>query len=429
MIIVDTKLAERAKAGRPVNVAMFGAGFMAQGIANQIVNSVPGLRLVAICNRNVERARFAYENAGVTAIKQIGSGAELDACIQAGSYAITDDPKVLTDSKTVECVIDATGAIEYGAMVTLAAIAAGKHIVSMNAELDGTVGSILRQKAEAAGIILTGCDGDQPGVEMNLYRFVKSIGLTPLVCGNVKGLQDPYRNPTTQKGFAEKWGQNPYMVTSFADGTKINFEQAIVANATGMTISKRGMVGRDHLGHVDELTKMYDVEELRSLGGVVDYVVGSKPGPGVYVLATHDDPKQRHYLNLYKLGEGPLYSFYTPYHLCHFEVPLSVARVVLCADAVLQPISKPMLDVVATAKIDLAAGGEIDGIGGYQTYGQCETYAISAAEKLLPMGIAEGCKLVRDVKKDQVLTYADVELPKGRLIDALRSEQNKAFPA
>src|SRR4029453_2846366 len=185
---------------------------------------------------------------------------------------------------------------------------------------------------EAAGVVLTGCDGDQPGVQLNLFRFWRSIGLTPLVCGNVKGLQDEYRNPTTQKGFAEKWGQDPFMVTSFADGTKISFEQSIVANATDMTLAQcgmpgeeRGMRGAAHAGHVDELTTRYDVDELRALGGVVDYVVGSKPGPGVFVLATHDDPKQRHYLNLYKLGEGPLYSFYTPYHLCHFEVPLTVA--------------------------------------------------------------------------------------------------------
>jgi predicted homoserine dehydrogenase-like protein len=125
------------------------------------------------------------------------------------------------------------------------------------------------------------------------------------------------------------------MVTSFADGTKISFEQAIVANATGMCVARRGMGGRDFRGHVDELTTHYDIDELKALGGVVDYVVGAQPGPGVFVLATHDDPKQKHLLNLYKLGEGPLYSFYTPYHLCHFEVPFSIARAVDFGDTVL----------------------------------------------------------------------------------------------
>ena len=217
------------------------------------------------------------------------------------------------------------------------------------------------------------------------------------------------------------------MVTSFADGTKISFEQAIVANATGMTVQKRGMRGTDHRGHVDELVNAYDVEELQAAGGYVDYVVGSQPGPGVFVLATHDDPKQRHYLNLYKLGEGPLYSFYTPYHLCHFEVPLTVARAVLFGDAALAPLGAPTVEVVTVAKQDLKAGQTLDGLGGYDTYAVAEKASVTADDDLLPMGVAEGCVLKRDIAKDEVLTYADVELPPGRLVDRLRAEQKAMF--
>ncbi|MDB5294054.1 MAG: putative NAD(P)-dependent oxidoreductase [Phycisphaerales bacterium] len=431
MIIVDNALKARAAAGKPVNVALIGAGFMARGTANQILNSVPGMRLVAIANRTLDRARRAYVEAGVPEgdIRIVDSAKALEAAVADGKYAITDNAFAPCEAGGIDAILDITGAVEFGANVTLKAIEHGKHVVTMNAELDGTVGPLLKRLADKAGVVLSGSDGDQPGVEMNLYRFVRSIGLTPLVCGNIKGLQDPYRNPTTQKGFAEKWGQDPYMVTSFADGTKISFEQAIVANATGMTVEKRGMRGSNHPGHVDELTKSYDLDMLKELGGVVDYVVGSKPGPGVFVLATHDDPKQKHYLNLYKLGEGPLYSFYTPYHLCHFEAPLSVARAVLFGDPVLQPIAGPTVDVVTTAKTDLKAGVTLDPLGGYKTYGQCERYGDSRREKLLPIGLADGCKLVRDVAKDQVLTYADVELPKGRTIDRLRAEQDVMFPA
>jgi predicted homoserine dehydrogenase-like protein len=219
------------------------------------------------------------------------------------------------------------------------------------------------------------------------------------------------------------------MVTSFADGTKISFEQATVANATGMCVEQRGMRGGDYDGHVDDLCKTgrYDAEKLKKLGGVVDYVVKSRPSPGVFVLATHEDPKQRHYLNLYKLGAGPLYSFYTPYHLCHFEVPLSVARAVLYNDPVMQPLGAPRVDVVATAKVDLKAGQVLDALGGYLTYGQAENYDVSLAQNLLPMGLAEGCKLKRDLPKDTVVTYADVELPPGRLCDKLRDEQANHF--
>jgi predicted homoserine dehydrogenase-like protein len=320
-----------------------------------------------------------------------------------------------------------TGTIEFASHLVIEAIAHRKHIILMNAELDGTVGCILKVYADRAGVILSACDGDQPGVQMNLYRFVKSIGLTPLLCGNIKGLQDPYRNPTTQEGFAKRWGQKAHMVTSFADGTKISFEQAIVANATGMTVAQRGMLGYNYKGHIDEITSMYDVEQLKELGGIVDYVVGSQPGPGVFVFATHDDPKQRHYLNLYKLGEGPLYSFYTPYHLCHFEVPLSVARAVLCQDAVMSPIAEPKVDVVATAKINLKAGDILDGIGHYMTYGQCEKATLVQEQNFLPMGLAEGCRLKRDIARDRVLTYDDVEIPPGRFCDRLRAEQNAYF--
>ncbi|NJO39807.1 MAG: Gfo/Idh/MocA family oxidoreductase [Cyanobacteria bacterium CRU_2_1] len=427
MFIVDTALQARQEAGNPIKVGMIGAGFMARGIANQITHSVPGMELVAIFNRNLDTAKRAYTEAGIEDFREVKTVAELEDSIAQGKYAITDDPMLLCRAEGLDALVEVTGAIEFSAHVVLEAIAHKKHVILMNAELDGTLGSILKVYADREGVILSACDGDQPGVQANLYRFVKSIGLTPLVCGNIKGLQDPYRNPTTQEGFAKKWGQNVHMVTSFADGTKISFEQAIVANATGMTVSQRGMIGQNFTGHVDEMTKMYDIDQLKELGGIVDYVVGAKPGPGVYVFGTHDDPKQKHYLNLYKLGEGPLYSFYTPYHLCHFEVPLSVARVVLFKDVVLAPMGAPKVDVITTAKTDLKAGETIDGIGCYMTYGQCEKSEIVRTERLLPMGLAEGCRLKRDIAKDQVLTYDDVERPEGRLCDKLRAEQDAYF--
>jgi predicted homoserine dehydrogenase-like protein len=427
MIIVDRALARRAAEGRPVRVGMIGAGFMARGIANQIISSVPGMTLAAIANRRPEAARRAFDEAGVEATAA-GSQAQMDAIIAAGRSAYTDDPGLVARSPGIDAIIEVTGTVEYAAAVVLEAIEHGKHVVLMNAELDATLGPILKTYADRAGVILTAADGDQPGVEMNLYRFVRSIGLVPLVCGNIKGLQDPYRNPTTQAAFAERWGQNPTMVTSFADGSKISFEQAVVANGTGMTVARRGMLGWEHDGHVDELTRRYDADELGELGGIVDYVVGAQPSPGVYVIATIDDPRQRHYLNLYKLGEGPLYSFYTPYHLCHFEVPNSIARAVLLNDPVLQPLGGPQVDVVATAKRDLVAGEVIDGIGQYTVYGQCERSPMVEHQRLLPLGLAEGCRLRVPVARDSVLTYDDVDVPSGRLGDRLREEQRTRFP-
>ena len=429
MILIDNALKARAAQGRPVRVAMVGAGFMGRGVANQIVNSTPGMELVAISNRTLAGAERAYREAGVDGYRVVDDVAGVADAIAHGVPAVTSNALAVASADGVDVVCDVSGAVEFGAGVTLSAFEAGKHVVTMNAELDGTVGPLLKVLAGKAGVLFTGVDGDQPGVEMNLYRFVQGMGLTPLVLGKIKGLQDPYRNPTTQEGFARQWGQDPHMVTSFADGTKVSFEQAIVANATGMTVARRGMGGADHDGHVDELVGAYDVDDLRRLGGVVDYVVGAKPGPGVYCLATIEDPKQRHYLNLYKLGEGPLYSFYTPYHLCHFEVPNSLARAVLFGDAPIAAAGPPQVEVVTTAKTDLSAGTVLDGLGGYHTYGEAEAARVSADERLLPMGVAEGCRLVRDVVRDQTVTYDDVELPADRLIDRLRAQQDEVFGA
>jgi predicted homoserine dehydrogenase-like protein len=431
VIVVDRALHQRAAEGNPVRVGMIGAGFMGRGIALQILGSVPGLHLVGIANRTLDRAREAYEEAGADDVEVVASAAELEAAIAAGRYAITDDPRVVTEAGPVEAVIEVTGTVEEAAHAALSAIEHGKHIVLMNAELDGTIGPILKTYADRAGVIFTNADGDQPGVIANLHRFVRGIGVRPVLCGNIKGLHDPYRNPTTQEGFARQWGQSPAMVTSFADGTKISFEQAIVANATGMRVARRGMHGPtvEPGTHVREAASLFDSDELLEGPGIVDYVVGAEPGPGVFVLGTHDHPQQRHYLNLYKLGEGPLYCFYTPMHLCHFEVPNTVARAVLFGDATIAPLGGPLVDVVATAKIDLEAGRELDTLGGYTVYGLAENSDIVAGERLLPIGLAPGCRVVRDIAKDAVLTYDDVEVPAGRLSDRLRAEQDARFGA
>jgi predicted homoserine dehydrogenase-like protein len=428
VILVDRALEERAKAGDPIHVGMIGAGFMGRGIARQILTAVPGMRLVAIANRTLDKARDAYEQVGAEA-DAVDSEAQLSAAIAGERYAITDDPRLLARQPEIEAIVEVTGAVEDAVQPVLTAIEHGKHVVLMNAELDGTIGPILKTYADRAGVVYTNADGDQPGVQMNLYRFVKGIGVRPVLCGNIKGLHDPYRNPTTQEGFAKQWGQNPWMVTSFADGTKISFEQAIVANATGMRVAKRGMHGPtvETGTHIDGAKDLFPLDELSEGPGIVDYVVGAVPGPGVFVLGTHDDPVQQQYLNLYKLGEGPIYCFYTPWHLCHFEVPNTVARAVLFGDATIAPLGPPVVDVVAAAKVDLEPDQELDALGGYLTYGLAENTDVATAERLLPIGLAEGCRMKRAVAQDEVLNYDDIDLPEGRVADRLRAEQNERF--
>jgi predicted homoserine dehydrogenase-like protein len=427
MILVDTALKARAEEKRPIRVGILGAGFMAQGLTNVISNSVPGMEVVAIYGRRPERAIGIYDYSGRSGAVSVDTQSGLDAAILAGRPVVTEDGFLLARSDHVDVLVDTTGSVEYGAQLLLEAFAHGKDVVLMNAEIDATIGPILQVHADKAGVILSACDGDEPGVQMNLYRWVKGLGLTPRVMGNIKGLQDPYRNPTTQRGFAEKWGQNPAMVTSFADGSKISFEQAIVANATGFQVLSRGMSrGREYRDDIMKIGQLYDVDEVRSLGGVIDYVVGT-PLTKVYCLAEHPDPKQQHYLNLYKLGEGPLYSFFVPYHLVHFEVPSAIARVVLFRDALARPLGGPVVEVCAVAKRDLREGEILDDYGMYMTYGEAVNAAEMSSGRYLPEGLVEGCRLRRDVPRDTVLTYDDVILPAGRKADRLRADQYAHF--
>jgi predicted homoserine dehydrogenase-like protein len=427
MIIVDKALQARAEQGNPIKVAILGGGFMAQGLTNQIVNSVPGMDMVAIYSRKPQKAMHVLNYSGLKDPIEAITQTQLDDAIRDGKPVFTQDVMLLARSEHVNLIVDTTGSVEFGAHVLLEALKHGKDVVLLNAELDATIGPILQTYADKYGVILSACDGDEPGLQMNLYRWVKGLGLTPRVMGNIKGLQDRYRNPSTQKGFAEKWGQNPAMVTSFADGSKISFEQAIVANATGMVVKSRGMSrGVEYKDDVMKIGKLYDIEELRRLGGIVDYVVGT-PLTKVYCLAEHPDPKQQHYLNLYKMGEGPLYSFFLPYHLVHFEVPNAIARVALLRDSVARPLGGPVVEVCAVAKRDLKAGEILDDYGMFMTYGEAVNADEMSNSRYLPEGLVEGCKLKRNIAKNAVLTYDDVELPPGRLADQLRAQQYRHF--
>jgi predicted homoserine dehydrogenase-like protein len=428
VIIVDSALRDIEASGASIRVGLVGAGFMAQGLANQIVNSVPGMRLVAVAGRRLERAAHVVGYAGREPV-EVQSPAQLDAAVAGGRTAITTDALVLCRSASVDVIVEATGDVEFATHVVLEAFAHSKDVVLMNAELDATIGPLLHVRAREAGVIMSACDGDEPGVQMNLVRWVRGLGLVPRVIGNVKGLQDPYRNPTTQKGFAERWGQNPAMVTSFADGTKISCEQSIVANATGFRVLKRGMSrGLEFRELPERLPELYVpiLDEIRALGGIIDYTVGTI-GTKVYVLAEHDDTKQRHYLDLYHMGPGPLYAFWVPYHLVHFEVPNAIARVRVFRDELAPPLGGPVVEVCAVAKRDLSKGEALDGYGHYMTYGEATNVDEMMAERYLPEGLVEGCVLRGDIRKDEPIRYSDVDLPGGRLADRLRVEQYQHF--
>src|SRR6266849_1937314 len=427
MIIVDAALEKREKEGNPVRVGLVGAGYMGRGIALQLLTPMVGMRLVAICNRSLSEAGRAYREAGVGAVRTVDSAPQLEHAIASHQYAITDDPTLLCQAEGIDAIIESTGEIEFGALVAMGAIEHGKHVVLMNAELDSTVGPILKVHADRNGVVITNTDGDEPGVAMNLYRFVKTVGYRPVAAGNFKGMIDPYRTPETQKGFAEKYKQKPRMITSFADGTKLSMEATILANATGLRVGRRGMYGH-RCAHVRDTLTLYPLEQLLD-GGLVDYILGAEPHTGAFVLGYSDHPTKREYMRYFKMGDGPLYAFYTPYHLPHLQVVSTVARAVLFGDPTVAPQGEPVCDVLTVAKRDLRAGEVLDGIGGFTCYGTIDNAEVGLREQLLPMGLSQNCRLTRRVSKDQPISYDDVELPAGRLCDRLRAEQNAYFAA
>jgi predicted homoserine dehydrogenase-like protein len=427
MIIVDSALEQRERERNPLRVAMGGAGYMGRGIAFRMLNGMRGMRLVAIANRTPGEAVRAYREGGAAPVEMIESGSQLDLAITAGRFAVTANALALADAEQVDVVIDATGEVEFGARIAMSVIGGRKHLVLMNAELDATVGPVLKTYADRAGVIITNTDGDQPGVIMNLYRFVRSVGFQPVLAGNIKGLQDPYRTPDTQRAFAERHHQKTRMVTSFADGTKISMEMALVANATGHRVGQPGMYG-PRCAHVKNALSLFPIDQLLD-GGLVDYVLGAEPCPGVFVLGYNEHPIPRRYMTYHKMGDGPLYVFYTPYHLCNFEAPLTAARAALFGDAAIAPAGAPVCEVMTLAKRDLQSGEALDGIGGFTCYGVLENREPFDAGGYVPMGVAEGCRTRREIRKDEPITYRDVELPPGRLVDRLRAEQAQLFPS
>jgi predicted homoserine dehydrogenase-like protein len=425
MIAIDELLRQRHEQGDPIKVALVGAGAAARMITLQFLTPVKGIRLVAIGDRTLANAGQAYKEAGVNSTTTVTTVRELEGAIAKGVYAVTDKPMLLCEAGNVDVIVDVTGTVEFGARLAMYSIQNRKHLVLVNTELDSTLGPLLKVHGDRAGVTITNTDGDEPGVAMNLLRYLRAIGLEPVAAGNFKGMIDPYRTPETQRSFAAQYSMNPYIVTSFADGTKLAMEATVLANATGFKVGKRGMYGI-RCTHVKEIVNYLPLNQLLD-GGLVDYALGAEPHTGAFVIVHEEHPVKRKHLSYLKMGEGPLYVFYTPFHLPHIQIASTVARAVLFKDATVSPIGAPVCDVAAIAKKDLKRGDMLDGVGGFAAYGVIENSDVFNAEELLPMGLSENCQLMRDIQKDESIRYTDVELPEGRFCDELRAEQNGYF--
>jgi predicted homoserine dehydrogenase-like protein len=404
---VDTGLQELERSNRPIRVGIVGAGATGRAIALHLGTPVPGMRLVGVANRSEANAERSLREAGFTNWKHVDTSAQAGEQIVRGEVVVTTDPFVLTACDAVDVLVEVTGTVEAAANVVLDAIEHHKHIVLVNAELDSLVGPILKAKADAAGVVITHTDGDEPGVAMTLLRYLRTLGLSVVAAGNIKGMVDYYRNPDTQKAFAEKHDQDVKKVTSFADSTKLSMEATVLSNATGFHVGKRGMHG-PACGYVREVGNLLPAEQMLATG-LVDYALGAAPHTGAFAVVHEESPLKKTQLAYYKLGDGPFYVFYTPFHLPHLQIASTIGRVVVHKDPTVAPIGGPVCEVVSVAKRDLKAGERLDGIGGFCLYGLIDNSAEARAMDALPIGLSDGCVLTRDVAKDEVVSFADVK--------------------
>ena len=405
----------------PITTGIIGAGYVGAGLLH-LLDRLDGFRPAVLVNRTVDRAVGAYVASGhpPDVVVVARTARELEAAVDSGRPAVTDDPDLVIALDGLDVLVEATGAIDHGAAVMLDALRAGRSVVSINAEVDATLGWLLHQTAAEHGGVYTICDGDQPGVLMRTLDHVRHMGFAPLVAVNCKRHLDIRQNPESSAPYAARDGTSPEVTTSAGDGTKMNIENAVVANLTGMPPDCRGMHGvPTTLEHAVD-----DVLAAVSRTGVVEYTLGGDFGAGVFVIGCPPDHAAvERALRFFKMGEGPDYLFFRPYTMVQFEMPLSIAEVVLDRAPLWQPAGRPVADVVAVAKQDLTAGLELDGIGGLSCYGQIDT--VDGAHGLLPIALAEHARLTRPVAQDNPIPLDAVELDPGARIVELRERQDK----
>ncbi len=427
------RLKELEKSGQKIHVALVGAGSMGVGIARQI-GLTPAMELVSITDINLDAALLAARAYGahhtVVSVK--------DKFPPNDAVAVTTDPFFLFDEKAgrgIDVLIESTNTIGFACRVCLEAVQRKIHVVLMNAELDLALGILLHQEAEKHHAIVTSDAGDQHGTLMGMIEEIKMWGFRVVMAGNIKGFLDRYATAESVREEARSRNLNPIQCAAYTDGTKLNIEMALIGNGVGMVPWVRGMEG-PRARDVRDVFSLFDFSRYGRTG-VVDYILGAEPKGGVFVVGHCDDPVQVPYLKYYKLGEGPYYLFYRPYHLCHLETPRAIAAAVLDHQPILWPRCGRLNDVYAFAKRDMKAGDGIShGIGGDSFYGLVEKCADADGRGQVPIAHLERegdsiPRVKRYIQKDRPLSYEDIDLPDTYLIQKYREQEqiiNTGFP-
>ncbi len=420
-------LKQRADEGRPVRIGLVGCGEMGTDIVTQVAQ-MEGIVVAAVADSRPGRVAEAVAIAGRDAdsATEAATASAVTRAIESGRTAIVPDAALVATADLVDVVIDATGKPAVGADIGVKAMEHGKHLVMMNVEADVTIGAWLKRRAEELGVVYTLGAGDEPSSAMELIEFVSAMGHRIVAAG--KGKNNPLDHDATPdqwRAEAERRNMNPRMLVEFVDGSKTMVEMAAIANATGLVPDRPGMHGpaasREELSSV-----LCPVEDggVLSRKGVVDYTVGKGVAPGVFVVAEMAHPRLRERMGDLKLGPGPYYTFFRPYHLTSLEVPLSCARAVIYRKADMVPLDRPVAEVCAVAKRDLKPGDALDAIGEYTYRAYIMAVPDARAANAVPCGLVEGGTVLKPVAKGALLTWDNVAPPAGSRLVELRRAQD-----
>jgi predicted homoserine dehydrogenase-like protein len=445
------KLQAREAAGRPVRVALIGAGKFGTMILAQL-NLMQGVHLAVLADLNVERAKDAAVRAGWPAerFEYAEGAAAANDIARAGRTALVPSGEIAAVCD-IDVVIEATGFVEAGALHAYRAIEAGHHVIMVTVEADVVVGPILHRKAQQNGVIYSMAYGDQPALICELIDWARTSGFRVVAAGKGTKFLPKYRRSTpdtwhTHYGFSleevERAGINGRMFNSFLDGTKSAIEAAAVANASGLGISDGGLTFAPVA--VEKLASVMCPKTAGGLlerEGMVDIVtcvndddtfVPNNLRWGVYVTFTSDSAYSRQCWPEYGVATDPSGTYaalWRPYHFIGLEIGVSVASVVLNGEATGAPSYGPLAEVVCATRGPMKAGELIDGEGGYAVYGTVVSGERARRERLVPMGLAYGLKLNRDVGVDHPIGEADVTWDESSFIWKLRREQESLFGA
>jgi len=410
--VYHDRLIEYQRSGQRIRVALVGAGAMGVGIAWQI-GRTPAMELVSVTDIHLDAAVRAAKACG----KPYAVVSASDPMPRKGEVLVTRDPFFLLDKDRglgVDVLVEATNTIGFAGKICLEALEKKIHVILMNAEVDLALGPILHDTAIRNGVVVTSDAGDQHGVLMRMIDDIRLWSFRIVMAGNIKGFLNRYASADSLEHEARIRNLDVVQCCSYTDGTKLNVEMGLIANGAGLVPWVPGMEGPT-AKHVNDVIKLFDFRKYGDTG-VVDYILGAEPGGGVFIVGHCDDPVQMPYLKYYKLGDGPFYLFYRPYHLCHLETPWAIARAVLDRRPLLWPQHGRVTDVYAYAKRDVKAGEVVPrAIGGNVFYGLLELSAPADRKGMVPISLLEGeddklSRMKRNVPKDKPLLRDDVDL-------------------